>query len=156
MISTEIFAVSNLDILAKLALELWPDTSYDELQDHFRELLNDPGATAILLKSETTYIGFIELSTRNDYVEGADQLPVAYVEGIYVKPNLRKNGYGALLLQQAENWATRKGFTQICSDTELENEGSIRFHKASGFEEVSRIVCFVKSINRPGAASGKS
>ena len=30
------------------------------------------------------YIGFIELSVRNDHVEGADSLPVGYIEGIFI------------------------------------------------------------------------
>lgn len=28
----------------------------------------------------------MHLSIRNDYIEGAIDLPVAYIEGIYVKP----------------------------------------------------------------------
>jgi aminoglycoside 6'-N-acetyltransferase I len=43
-------------------------------------------------------------------------------------------------------WAKAKGFTEIASDTWLENESSIMAHKALGYTEVERIVCFVKPL----------
>jgi aminoglycoside 6'-N-acetyltransferase I len=91
-------------------------------------------------------IGFIELSIRRDYVEGADEPPVAYVEGIYVQEGFRNKGGARELIHAAESWAKSKGLRQLCSDTELANQASIDFHKASGFEEAGRLVCFVKAV----------
>jgi len=137
----------NIMKAAELAIELWPDSRLSEMTTHYEEVLNTDLATCFLVKNESDYFGFIELSVRNDYVEGADELPVAYVEGVFVKKMYRQNGTGGLLLKHAEAWARTNGFKQLCSDTELENDQSIKFHKSSGFIEVSRIVCFVKDID---------
>ena len=32
------------------------------------------------------------------------------------------------------------------SDCELSNEGSLRFHLATGFQEAGRIICFIKQL----------
>lgn len=73
-------------------------------------------------------------------------MPVAYIEGIYVKPAYQKQGIAKELVKIAENWVKEKGFTQIASDTESGNLGSIDFHTKSGFTEVERIVCFIKNL----------
>jgi aminoglycoside 6'-N-acetyltransferase I len=137
---------SNIDKAAELSIELWPDSSLTEMTAHYEEVMNASSATCFLLQNKSGYFGFIELSIRNDYVEGAEELPVAYIEGLFVNERYRHNGSGTLLLKHAEDWARTKGFKQICSDTELENSPSIEFHNSSGFSEVSRIVCFVKEL----------
>lgn len=137
---------NNIEQAIKLSIELWPDSSLSEMTAHYEEVLNSTLATCFLLHDESGYFGFIELSIRNDYVEGAEDLPVAYIEGIYVKLKYRHTRKGRLLLEHAEGWARSKGLKQLCSDTELENGPGIAFHSSSGFTEVSRIVCFVKDI----------
>ena len=46
----------------------------------------------------------------------------------------------------AEEWAINNGFNELASDAELENLSSLAAHKALGFQEVERIVCFIKRI----------
>jgi aminoglycoside 6'-N-acetyltransferase I len=138
---------NNLLQAAQLSLELWPGSRLDEMTTHYEEVLQSDTATCFLLHSETGYFGFIELSVRNDYVEGAEDLPVAYVEGIFVNKLQRLKGFGFMLVKHAEDWARAKGFKQLCSDTELENTSGIRFHVAAGFSEISTIVCFTKNLD---------
>ncbi|TDO29220.1 aminoglycoside 6'-N-acetyltransferase [Sediminibacterium goheungense] len=132
--------------VAQLATALWPDADLAEMIAYYQALAQSSTATCYLLQEENDYIGFIELNTRVDYVEGSDDAPVAYIEGIYIHPAYRHKGYGRLLIAAAEAWAKTRGLTQLCSDTEIENDESIGFHKANGFMEVSRIVCFVKHL----------
>lgn len=146
MFSIDPLSYQNIEQLVQLSAKLWPDSTVEAMQTHYLQVLANDASTALLLKNETGYIGFVELSTRRDYVEGADELPVAYIEGLYIEDGCRKQGLGKQLMAAAEEWALEKGFTQLCSDTELDNENSIRFHAAIGFEEVSRIVCFRKNI----------
>jgi aminoglycoside 6'-N-acetyltransferase I len=98
------------------------------------------------LQEEAGYAGFIELRIRTDHVEGAETVPVAYIEGLFVADGFRYKGYGRQLVQAAEAWARTEGFTQLCSDAELENHPSITFHQSVGFREASRVVCFVKDL----------
>jgi len=136
----------NVHEVAKLSVALWPDCGLAEMALYYQDTVKSSLATCFVLKDESGYFGFIELGVRSDYVEGAEALPVAYIEGLYVGEEYRHKGYGRLLIQYAEDWARAKGFKQLCSDTELENNASIKFHTAAGFTEVSRIVCFAKSL----------
>ena len=83
---------------------------------------------------------------RNDYVEGTENSPVGYLEGIFVCPEHRKKGYAKALLLHCEQWAKAMGCTEFASDCELDNLGSLRFHLAMGFREANRIICFQKRL----------
>jgi aminoglycoside 6'-N-acetyltransferase I len=71
---------------------------------------------------------------------------VAYIEGWFVDADLRRRGLGAALVRAGEQWARKQGLREIASDAELENEISISAHKAIGYEEEARIVCFRKEL----------
>ncbi|MES9945192.1 MAG: GNAT family N-acetyltransferase [Candidatus Thiodiazotropha sp.] len=90
-------------------------------------------------------VGFLELNIRN-FAEGSRSPKLPYVEAWYIKPKYRGNGYGALLMQQAEKWAVAKGYSELASDTELDNDRSIAMHKHLGFVETERVVCFLKKL----------
>ncbi|MEM7343763.1 MAG: GNAT family N-acetyltransferase, partial [Chloroflexota bacterium] len=71
---------------------------------------------------------------------------VPYIEGWYVDAHLRGQGYGRQLIEAAEQWAKEKGFNELASDAEVENIASIAAHKALGFDETDRVVCFLKKL----------
>jgi len=50
------------------------------------------------------------------------------------------------LVQAASRWALRRGFTELASDTTLDNSESIAAHKALGFAEVERQVNFLMPL----------
>ena len=89
---------------------------------------------------------FAQSQLRYDYVEGTESSPVGYLEGIFVSEEYRKNGFAAELLAECEKWAKEKGCTEFASDCELDNEVSLRFHLALGFEEANRVICFRKGL----------
>ncbi|MCU0437466.1 MAG: GNAT family N-acetyltransferase [Raineya sp.] len=136
----------NLTELTHLTLELWDDCVFEEEYAFYKSLIDKESDVCFLAKSENIFIGFIHVSARHDYVEGAENMPLAYIEGIYVKPDYQNRGVAKALITEAENWAKQKGFKQIASDTEVTNTSSIHFHKKIGFSEVTRIVCFIKNI----------
>ena len=39
-----------------------------------------------------------------------------------------------------------KGCSEFASDCELDNEESLQLHRALGFEEANRIICFKKGL----------
>src|SRR5207245_712927 len=91
-------------------------------------------------------IAFADLSIRNEYVEGSNSSPVGYVEGLYVKPEYRKQGIASELVRRAEAWARGRGCTEYGSDTELSNIDSQNFHVRYGFEKAETIVHFIKKL----------
>jgi aminoglycoside 6'-N-acetyltransferase I len=79
-------------------------------------------------------------------VNGCITSPVAFLEGIYVRPEHRNRGVARLLVQAVENWATELGCSEFASDTELHNFSSQRMHVALGFDETERVVYYRKRL----------
>ena len=130
-----------------LALELWPDGSTEEMQVVLTNILQSPREAGFLIRDDNgTAIGFVNLSLRYEYVPGATQSPAAYVKGIYVKDEYRKQGVGTYLIQHAQRWALERGCVELASDALLENTASYQFHTKTGFQEVERVVTFIKQI----------
>lgn len=130
-----------------LALKLWSDDSAEEMQVVLTNILQSSREAGFLIRDDDgTAIGFMNLSLRYEYVPGATQSPVAYVEGIYVQDEYRKQGMGTYLIQYAERWAIEHGCVELASDALLENTASYEFHTKVGFQEVERVVTFIKQI----------
>lgn len=138
----------NVTQIAELALQLWPESTFRELFDDFSAMIGDEHSLVLLIKSANDPIGFAHISTRNDYVEGAQKLPVAYLEGIYVVPEKQKTGVGQYMLSLAEDWAMARGLSQLASDVEIHNVHSQSFHQKTGFKEVNRVVCYIKDLRK--------
>jgi aminoglycoside 6'-N-acetyltransferase I len=127
---------------------LWPSAPGEhasEIRQFFHGGLHEPIAVLLALDDGGHAIGFAELSIRS-HAEGCSTDRVAYLEGWFVEPSARRRGVGAALIQAAEEWARGKGCTEFASDAVIENTSSAEAHKALGFEEVDRIVCFRKAL----------
>lgn len=126
---------------------LWPDCSDDrhELEMLTARQQSHGGATFVFERGRGALGGFVEVSVRN-IVDSAQSDRVAYIEGWYVDPDVRRQGIGRGLIQAAEAWAAARGLTELGSDAELHNEDSISAHKALGFHETFRVVQFLKAI----------
>jgi aminoglycoside 6'-N-acetyltransferase I len=121
---------------------LWEDSTAEEVEVFFQH----PKWTTFVAEQTTDKLyGFIEVGQR-PYAEGCETSPVAYIEGWYVDFEMQRQGVGRELVRTAEAWAKEQGFAEIASDTWLENQTSIEAHKALGFDEVERIVCFLKRL----------
>lgn len=111
------------------------------------DILKSPREEGFLVRGDAgEAIAFMNLSLRYDHVSGATKSPVAYVEGIYVREAYRKQGIAARLIRHAEQWASEKQCTELASDALIENTDSHHFHAKMGFEEVGRVVAFIKPI----------
>ncbi len=100
----------------------------------------------LLLTGEAgTPAGFAEAALRN-VVDGCLSSPVGYLEGIYVAPVYRGEGFAKALFDRVESWCAHKGCTEMGCDAELENEAAQRFHRHLGFEETYRTVGYRKAI----------
>ena len=132
--------------LADLAIQMWTDHDLMDLEVEFRMLVMNDEAACFIKYADDKPIAFAQCQLRHDYVEGTESSPVGYLEGIYVQEKYRKNGYAAELLSGCEKWAKEKGCSEFASDCVLANEDSLKFHRALGFEEANRIICFRKDI----------
>ncbi|MDQ2665075.1 MAG: GNAT family N-acetyltransferase [Gemmatimonadota bacterium] len=96
--------------------------------------------------------GCAEIGGRS-YADGCATSPVAYLEGWYVDPDVRRAGVGAALGRTAVAWARRHSFTELASDALLDNVLSQRAHEAIGFEDVERSVKYRTDLGSETDAS---
>lgn len=137
---------NDISVIADLALLLWSGNSAEDLRNEFAELLSKDSAQIFLKFENNIPVGFAQCQLRNDYVEGTETTPVGYLEGIFIKEDYRERGYAKELLTECEKWAESKGCKEFASDCESDNDVSFRFHKAVGFTEANRIICFAKKL----------
>jgi len=138
----------NLKEWVNLGTMLFPDESFDEEFDLHKKVLTSENHIGLLYQKDEQYVGFMYLSIRNDYVNGADTSPVVFVEAIYVLPGHRQHGIGKEFIEHAEKQTAQKGITQLASDCFVDNNLSESFHKSCGFIEKERVICFVKNVGR--------
>ncbi len=132
----------------RMRTALWPEAAADhgpEIAKYFSADRTNPAEVLIACAGSGAPVGFVELSIRA-YAEGCFSDRIAFVEGWFVEAGYRNRGAGTALMAAAEEWARAAGCTELASDTETHNETSIAAHKALGFEEVERIVCFRKAL----------
>ena len=138
--------VADTAAVARLACELWPGHSTEEMKEEYASLLAREDAAVFLHREQDEAVGFAQCQLRRDYVEGAQTGPVGYLEGIYVREDNRRQGIARGLLLACERWAKAQGCAEFASDCELDNTDSQRFHRAAGFDEANRIVAYVKRL----------
>lgn len=134
---------------ARLRARLWDGTAYDRHLEEIAMMLSRPSGDFIAfldVVDGTDIRAFAEASLRHDYVNGCETSPVAFLEGIFVRPEHRGSGIGRTLLRSVRSWAHEQGCSELASDADLDNLASHAFHAASGFEETGRVVCFRKLI----------
>lgn len=137
---------NELEILAKLSVQMWNSHSIDELINKFSETISKGNAQFFLKYENDVPVGFAQCQLRYDYVEGTETTPVGYLEGIFIKEGYRNKGYARELLAACETWAKNNGCQEFASDCEIDNIGSFSFHKAMNFIEANRIICFTKKL----------
>ncbi len=140
--------LTDRDEWARMRNSLWPDSLKEHLAEidrYFSKAEIDIVQIFVLERSSGKLGGFIELNVRN-YAAGSNSAKVPYVEGWYIDADIRGNGHGKQLIKKAERWALENGFDELASDAKTENSGSIAAHKALGFKEVERVVCFIKRL----------
>lgn len=136
----------DLPILTDLALQLWSEHDRQALLTELQDLLISERAQFFLAYESDQPVGFAQCQLRSDYVEGTESSPVGYLEGIFVSPAHRHKGCARMLLDACERWALKQGCTEFASDCELDNAQSLAMHRALGFEEANRIICFTKKL----------
>jgi aminoglycoside 6'-N-acetyltransferase I len=163
------YAHSDRPEWLRMRQALWPNPDPDAQLADMDEWLATPGTTVIVVPrvgggggvgadagncgyagtsggaGAGRLAGFAEIGTRS-VAESCSTSPVAFLEGWYVYPDLRRQGVGTALVRAAEAWARSQGFEEFASDTQLANTDSQRAHAAVGFIEVERLVAYRKVL----------
>lgn len=133
-------------VLADLALNIFDGASREDLIKEFEDFSSDENVACFIKFIGDQAVGFAQCGLRFDYVEGCENSPAAYLEGIFVKEAYRKKNIGRSLVKACEIWARDKGVYEFASDCQLDNIYSYNFHLALGFKEVGRTIAFKKDL----------
>ncbi len=134
---------------AELRTQLWNNFSHEQHLHEIKTMLARPSGEFIVFLDVVdgdNISAFAEAALRRDYVNGCKTSPVAFLEGIFVKPEYRATGIGRNLLRSVQLWAQEQGCFELASDANLDNIKSHAFHKALGFEETERVIYFRKLV----------
>jgi aminoglycoside 6'-N-acetyltransferase I len=138
---------SDRTVWTEMRASLWPDDTQQTHAEAVHQLLQSGENWAFIAEApDGESAGFAEVAVRK-YANGCDTRPVAFVEGIWVKPKFRRHGVGALLIKHIEALAVALGFRELASDTLIDNRDSQAAHLAWGFSETERVVYFRKILN---------
>jgi aminoglycoside 6'-N-acetyltransferase I len=139
-------SVPDIDEWLRMRLALWPDHDPEQFRTVMASMLEDPlEPVFIAVRPDGSLGGFLEAGLRK-YADGCDTSPVGYIEGWYVDEDLRRLGVGGRLVRAAEDWAREQGYSEMASDTWLDNAGSISAHLSLGYFECERLVHFCKKL----------
>lgn len=127
---------------------LYHSTASEFLDKEMEAILNHGSWFCFCIKNDNSEtIGLVELSARN-IVDGCLSSPVAYLEGLYLKPDYQGRGLGRSVMKLIFSWCSDKGYTELATDTNYENFRARAFYKALGFEELENIVGFRIDIDQ--------
>jgi aminoglycoside 6'-N-acetyltransferase I len=138
--------------VAEMRVVLWPDGPFEEhLREFDAQLATGmsgtlPAATFAAEDAQGELIGFLDVGLRS-HADGCDtRRPVGYIEGWYVREDLRNCGIGKGLVRAAEDWARDQGCVEMASDAVFDNQTSLAAHEALGYQVVDRCFHFRKPL----------
>jgi aminoglycoside 6'-N-acetyltransferase I len=137
----------DLALWAAHAHALWPEAA---VEAHRAEIAATAGPgvggrRGFVAEEAGAPVGFAELGLR-PYANGCATRPVAFLEGVWVAQGARRTGAGRALVAHVEAVARAEGLREIASDALVANRVSQAAHRAWGFDEVDRVVCFRKAL----------
>jgi aminoglycoside 6'-N-acetyltransferase I len=142
--------ISDRAVWVQMRLALWPHENAEALAKGIDDIVGSNDAWGFIAETaDGTPAGFAELTIRK-FANGCETQPVPFLEGIWVKEPLRREGVGARLIGHVEAFLTARGFREMGSDTEIDNRTSQIAHRGWGFSEKERVVYFRKTLNAPG------
>lgn len=131
---------------------LWPDAPAEELELGCRSYLAGsrgaslPREVFVIDRGNNRLGGFQEVSIRGA-VDGCSTSSVAYLEGILVDRDLRRQGWARKLVEVAELWARAQGCAEIASDVLAGNHTSHRVHLKLGYGHARPLIVFRKKLS---------
>ena len=137
----------HLDGWALLRHMLWDEEPASAHRAEAEEQLADPERFLNLVALDgAAVVGFAEASIRHEYVNGCEDTPVLFLEGICVAPEARRQGLARLLVAAVAEWGRAQGCREFASDAWHDDTESHAFHLAAGFAETERVVYFRQEL----------
>ena len=133
----------HFDTWLDLRKFLWPDSSDEAHRQEMRDIISSDTAIAFLMFDlDDQPAGFIEgalyLNPPRNY---------GYIEGWFVLPRCRKQGFGGQLLEVLEQWFLHNNIALSLSDTiPVEYPISPKAHAKYGYREFETLQIYIKEL----------
>lgn len=150
------FLLGLTDRLASFPVPAWRTREEIAVADHGMLLsaLAQSAATDLILVVEDppgNPAGFLFASTRTDYFTG---IPFAHVEILVVAPDAEGRGLARALMEGAEDWAGRLGYSQITLNVFAQNERARGLYERLGY--APELLRYRKGLSERSAPSSVS
>jgi aminoglycoside 6'-N-acetyltransferase I len=131
---------------AVMRAALWPEETAQAHGEWIERILRSGEAWGFVAETaDGTPAGFAEVAIRK-YANGCESMPVPFLEGIWVKTELRRQGIGKALIGHLASFLAAKGFRELGSDSQIDNRAAHASHLGWGFSEAERVVYFRKPL----------
>ena len=138
---------NDLDAWLFMRCALWPQCDVDQQHADIERILANKLQYVVLVcvNEAGVALGFAEVALRSSLRSGHDS-PFASVEALFVKPDSRRLGCAAKLVEAIETWAAQRGCRHLTSDAEQTDDAALAVHAACGFSPQEAVVRFEKLL----------
>lgn len=145
MIITEM-REEDLAQVATLAHQLGYPNSLDDLIQRFETIRGLEDYALFVAKDETEkVVGYVQIHREPHTLLAGARADIA---ALVVDGRVRRKGYGAKLLQRAEEWARTHGLELVRLRSNIKREDAHRFYEKNGYAKVKTAFQFTKSLNK--------
>ncbi len=134
----------ELDAWVTLRHALWPTSKIDDLFIEAQDILTSAEEVCIVAIDDqcACIVGFLEGAIHHT----PHDAPYAHVEGWYVTPEYRQQGFGKELMREFEQWCLHRAICLLTSDTTAEYPTSSAAHAGCGYQEICEFKIFLKKL----------
>ena len=121
----------DVDALANLMTELGYPTSSEQMRRRFEGISADPSYATLVAEREGKVLGMVGLRVERLYESDGN---FARIMALVVGSEHRGRGVGRTLISAAEDWARRRGATDVMLTTHKRRTDAHRFYRSMGYE----------------------
>jgi ribosomal protein S18 acetylase RimI-like enzyme len=144
MIVEEVFSEARIQMVEKLAYEIWNEhftpiigkAQVDYMLDKFQSIKAiteqiEEGYQYYLIKMDDGFIGYMAIQPKEDEL---------FLSKLYIKTSQRGKGYGRKVVEFLEGMARDKGLEKITLTVNKNNLDTIKAYEKFGFENLGPVV----------------
>jgi GNAT superfamily N-acetyltransferase len=121
----------DIDAILSLLQQLWPGRELNQgnLQDIFYRGIENDDAMYLCAETDGNVIGFCAMAIRDSFWQAG---PLAYIEIVIVDSNIRGQGIGTRLMEEAIDIARDRGCKKLELDSAFHREKAHGFYERNG------------------------
>ena len=150
-ISIRLAQTSDAADIARLSTQHGYKTESSLVALRLTRLLSRPDQQFFVAEDNHHVVGWLHASIL-EYVE-MDAFVV--IGGLVVDKNQRRKGIGSLLLNHAEEWAKKEGFSIVRLCSSASRTAAHEFYQGLGYTKIKTQYAFVKSLSEDGGENLK-